>query len=279
MKTKKPKINSVRKTHGGKLPLAHKIIPLLEYRPIYVEGFCGGLSIYLNIDEKFDRVYVFDKDPDVIAVWKALQSNGDQIRSFLLNTTYDENNFKQACKYVADHKDEPDDYWYPAMLIIKNRFSRGGLGRDFAWSDRLRGGRPGDENAWINNIDKHLPRVIEKIQSIHFECGDFIDLTMKYGLHQNKDVIFYEDPPYIKSSRVSKDAYGIFEMSDGEHRNLLDFIKNDIKGVNYLSGYSSPLYEEELSGYSYVSWEVTKSSSQKKDKSAAKAVEKMWVIK
>lgn len=274
----KNKISSIRKTHGGKFYLCDRIIKLMEFRPIYIEGFAGGMSVFLNIDEKFDKIFIFDKDPNIIYVWKALQNRGDEIRKVLLKTSYNEQNFKQSFKYIDEYKNNPDDDWYPIHLIIKNRFSRGGLGKDFAYSNRLRGGRPGDENAWINNIDKQLPRVIEKIQGVHFECGNFLDLVSKYKLNEESNAIFYDDPPYIKSSRVSKDAYGQYEMSDQQHLDLLQNIKT-FKGISYISGYNSELYNRELYGYKRYDWLIANHSSQQRNTKKPRKREIVWEIR
>jgi hypothetical protein len=52
------------------------------------------------------------------------------------------------------------------QFLVRRRFSRGGLGTSFAWSDCERGGRPGDENAWLTFREKELPKIIKRAQGV-----------------------------------------------------------------------------------------------------------------
>lgn len=48
--------------------------------------------------------------------------------------------------------------------------SRGGNGDAFAWSERLRGGKPGDLNGWETRLEM-LPALAQRIASVEFRCG------------------------------------------------------------------------------------------------------------
>jgi DNA adenine methylase len=51
------------------------------------------------------------------------------------------------------------------------------------------------------------------------------------------------DPPYLHQTRSSTGEYGEFEMTEDDHRRLLDTLVC-ITGRFLLSGYHSPLYDE-----------------------------------
>ena len=275
------KINSPIKYYGGKNQLCRRIIPLMEYRSTYVEGFAGGLNVFLNIDEVFDKVFIFDKDPDVINLWTSLQKRGDEIRRFLLNVSYDKENFEQAVRFIKQHQGEADDFYYPAMYIIKNRFSRGAMGETFSWSDRLRGGLPGDENAWKKNILNHLPRVLEKIQGVHFECGCFRELTL--GKNFGDDAVYYLDPPYVNESRTAKNVYSYEidtcttkeNLGKLTHEGLIHFILQN-RGLHYLSGYHNELYSGLIKEKVLAQFLIKNSAAQTKKKS--ERMEVLWKI-
>jgi DNA adenine methylase len=60
--------------------------------------------------------------------------------------------------------------------------------------------------------------------------------------------LFYLDPPYPHETRTAKSAYGRFEMSEADHRELLRVLLG-VKGKVMLSGYPSPLYDTALAGW------------------------------
>jgi DNA adenine methylase len=64
------------------------------------------------------------------------------------------------------------------------------------------------------------------------------------ALYDDSTTLFYCDPPYVHESRGDAKAYG-HEMSDRDHEQLLDVLKN-IRGKAAVSGYASSLYEKTL---------------------------------
>jgi DNA adenine methylase len=61
-------------------------------------------------------------------------------------------------------------------------------------------------------------------------------------IHDSRETLFYVDPPYVKSTRIARVAYG-HEMNDAGHRRLSNVL-NSIQGMAVVSGYPCPLYEE-----------------------------------
>jgi DNA adenine methylase len=61
-----------------------------------------------------------------------------------------------------------------------------------------------------------------------------------------KDTLFYMDPPYVPDTRGSGEAFGKFDMTEAQHRELLEVIRG-IQGKVMISGYACPLYESALS--------------------------------
>ena len=60
--------------------------------------------------------------------------------------------------------------------------------------------------------------------------------------------LFYCDPPYVHETRTARKAYGENEMTDKDHRELLDVLKQ-VRGKVILSGLASKLYDDALSGW------------------------------
>lgn len=250
----KPKINSVLKYHGGKSYLAKDIIPILPDCEIFVDATVGAGNIILNTkpDSYINRTDVaIDIDEDLIRMWRTVQKHPVQLSYELDKYEYKEEYFTHA-KRSVQNRDLSDSEW-SAAYIVKNRMSRGGLGKDFAWSERLRGGKPGDVNAWENFLRIHYPRIVERVQSI-----DFLNGCMRYWLNEtdiinNPNAVVYIDPPYVFSSRTIKKIYKheipTYDKDTPDPHNVLthEGIWAMIRNARcrfYVSGYYSKVYED-----------------------------------
>lgn len=246
------KIRPVVKIHGGKSYLIDFVIshfPAGYESMTYVEPFCGAASILLN-KRKSAREAISDINSGLIAIFKALRDSGDFIDS-LTGIGYSEDSFNKALS---------NGYDTAVNEYVLRRMSRGGLKKAFSWSDRLRGGKPGDVNAWITMLQV-LPEIAERIKNVEIYLSDFRKIITENDFENS---LFYLDPPYLPETRAAKKAYDN-EMAFDDHVDLLDMIKN-IKGKAILSGYDSVLYREVLGGWRLVKKEIANHSSQSKTK-------------
>jgi DNA adenine methylase len=227
----------------------------------YVEPFAGGLSILLNKTPADD--YVGDLNPDLINFWRVLRDGSCKFPRLLDMLEYSEKTFEWA----ASPAETP--FEQAARFLVRNRFSRGGLGKDFAWSDRLRGGQPGDANAW-DTIREELPAIIERLQGVGIQEKDALQL-----IHESPkpDTLIYCDPPYLHETRTAKKAY-TFEMTASEHEQMLVMLL-DSKAMIALSGYRSALYDDALSDWRRIEFSMPNHSGQGKSKQ--RRVECVWM--
>lgn len=279
MKRQYPVIRSALKYHGGKGRLIKHIVPVMKYNPIYVEGFVGAGSVMLNIDEPFEKRFCFDIDTNVIDMWKSLRDEGDTIRKWLGSIEYCEEHFNLAKKGIAGPR-----YAKAVDMIVRSRFSRGGLGDTFAKQNRLRGGIMGDANAWKTFVGGSLPRVIDHIQGVVFDAGCYRELMVRHGLADVKDLTQYLDPTYPAETRTAKIVYE-HEMptyyceSRNDtilcHEGLLKFALNT-RGITYLSGYNNPMYDMYLQDC--VSWRFEMCNNSGQTKTKSRRVEMLWEV-
>src|SRR5262249_22553941 len=141
-------------------------------------------------------------------------------------------------------------------FLVRNRFSRGGLGRDFAWSVRLRGGRPGDLNAW-ETLKAELPRIARRLSRVDIRCEDAVEVI---GEMDGPGMLFYLDPPYHHATRTVRGAYD-HEMGDDGHRRLLEAALG-CRGAVAISGYANPLYDRMLRGWGRVEFDMPNHAGQ-----------------
>jgi DNA adenine methylase len=165
--------------------------------------------------------------------------------------------------------DDDDPIERAVRFQVRNRMSRGGLGKEFAWSERLRGGQPGDLNGWMT-ILRELPRIAQRLASVELRCQDALEVIAELD---GPDVLFYLDPPYHHSTRTDRDSYA-YEMTDAGHRRLLDLVVR-LRGMVAISGYANPLYDEALHGWRRVEFNMPNHAGQGKTKQ--RRVEVLWL--
>lgn len=213
-----------------------------------------------------------DRNAGLIEVWRSLQ--GDNAAPFfgtLAELEYSEAIFDECAGWLSS------DFGPKRAVgfIVRNRMSRGGLGKSFAWSERLRGKRrpdgpvPGELNAW-DTFRARLPAVVERIAAVEFHCCDAVSLIRSTD---GPDTLHYCDPPYLPETRTVRKAYA-HEMTADDHAALLAVLC-ECRGAVLLSGYRNALYDRELAGWVRHDFDLPNHSGQGKTKQ--RRTECVWV--
>ena len=180
------------KAHGGKYYLARQIVPILldvrERVTEYLEPCAFGGSVFLAMP-RMQREILGDINPDVAALWTVLANNhlAAALMERLSGVPYNEATFEGV------HAQSDGTLLDRAMrFLVTCRFSRGGLGKSFAWSGRERGGKPGDENAWDTFRSNELPRIIARAHGVEFthEACWWTVWESRHKIHR----LIYADP-------------------------------------------------------------------------------------
>jgi DNA adenine methylase len=245
------KIRPAVKWHGGKTYLARRIIERLPRHRAYVEPFAGGLSVLLNKAPSEVEV-VNDLNAGLIGFYRVLRDRTEEFTAQVNVLEYNAETFSRAIQSAVN--DDPVEA--AVRFLVRNRFSRGGLGRDFAWSKRLRGGRPGDLNAW-ETIKGELPRIGQRLAKVQLLNQDGIDVIREYD---SLDTLFYCDPPYPHETRTARSTYD-HEMSQVDHVRFLETVTRCL-GMVALSGYANRLYDRALESWERVEFNMPNHSGQ-----------------
>ena len=267
------------KAHGGKYYLARQIVPVLMSAPgnptEYLEPCAFGASVFLSLP-RFEREILGDVNPGVVQLWRTLSNNrmASLLADRLNDTKYNEETFNSAVANPAiDSLDET------AQFMIRSRFSRGGLGKSFAWSTRTRGGKPGDENAWDTFRENSLPVIAERARGI-----EVVYDACWWTVWESRDRIsrlIYADPPYMQETRTAKRAYGAYEMTRLQHFWLVSALKAHSDPAA-LSGYRSSDYDRWLHDWRRLDFDMPNNSGQARTKKGKRLkkqrrCESLWI--
>jgi DNA adenine methylase len=254
------------KYHGGKSYLAKWIIKQLpeNYEEmVYLEPFCGGASVLLNKNPSKEEV-ISDLDENVITLFRVLRDQCTQFLRKIKKIKYKETNFIAAtkkCEFTNDLQKSINEF-------ILRRMSRGGLKKAFSWSQRERGGQPGEINAWETIIDS-LPDISERLHNVIILNKSAIPLLKVFN---EPNVLVYADPPYLQETRESPNAYD-YEMAIDDHIELAEVL-NSFKGKVLISGYPSRLYNKLYKTWTCEKRKMPNHASQQKVKPIK--VELLW---
>lgn len=237
------KLTKPLKYHGGKHYLAARIVALFPKKYLsYIEPYAGGLSVLLEANPDGVNEIVNDINRQLIDFWRVLQHE----RLFPL--------FVRRCQATPFSQEEWERIDYLKDMPIKTvhgderaweffvhcRQSLAGRMNSFApiSTGRTRRGMNEQVSAWLNAVEG-LPEVHARLKRVLILNDDALQVIVKYD---HRKSFFYLDPPYLQETRVSKDAYGQYEMDYEQHNDLLDVLCK-LKGKFILSGYRSKLYD------------------------------------
>jgi DNA adenine methylase len=270
---------------GNAGKLAKWIVSLMVPHLTYAEPYCGTCAVLLARDPNDRRLwvgdtsssrgvceYVNDLDRHLTNFLEVLQSrDGEELIARLQGVGMNEWLWEEAGKNLEQHPDATPldlaEWWY-----IFCRQSRDDNLKDFAGdkSNRTRGGKAENVNAWQTAVHETLPTVRARLLNVMVRCMSALDFIRKYDSPQT---LFYCDPPYPHSARTSANDYQ-HEMTEADHVALLELLRR-VQGRVMLSGYANDLYDSLLPGWHQVGMPTkvqTGSAEKKSDR-----VEVLWL--
>jgi DNA polymerase-1 len=261
----------VLKYHGSKAGLAKKIIALMPPHACYVEPFAGSAAVLLakppaaaevlgDIDPDLINFYHVVRDPALFGHFLAAAGaidlgpgpppapgDPDPVRE-----VFDRE------KAVLRDPTNTDPVRRAVAYFACSRLSMSGRMKHVApptKKGRLRRDMDERKSSWLSALDR-LPAVHERLREVRIVREEALDVIRRYD---GPDTLFYNDPPYLASTRVSSHVYK-HEMSEDDHRGLLDALTS-VKGKVLISGYESELYRTALRGWNRHDFEVANHGS------------------
>jgi DNA adenine methylase len=225
--------------------LADWIISHFPYHRIYTEAFGGAASVLIQKPPSFGEVYN-DLDNEVVNLFRVLQDKekADELLRLLRLTPWAREEFKEAYRPTED----PVRRAWGLVVMSFMGFGSNSHAR-IATGFRTCSNRSGTipAQAW-QNYPTGLEAVVDRFRGVVIENRPAVEVLRQ---HDQADALHYVDPPYVHSTRSDVRADYAVEMSDQDHAELLEVLR-DLKGMVVLSGYASTLYDQALGNWKRI---------------------------
>ena len=257
-------MNSPLRYHGGKTYLAKQIVALMPPHTRYCETHFGGGAVLFTKDPEGISEFANDINGELTNFWQTLQCplKYQIFQRYLEAIPLSTVEFKLALEGR-----EAGDVARACDFFVRNRQSRQGLGESYCTpTSRTRRGMNENVSAWLNAVEG-LPEVHARLRRVEVRNQDAREFIQQLD---SESTLFYVDPPYLPSTRSSKEAYGQHEMTEQQHETLLHVLHR-IKGKFLLSGYKSAMYEKfaAVANWWRVEWDIDNKASSKSTKPTA----------
>jgi DNA adenine methylase len=232
--------------YGGKTRLAKQIVEHFPPHGHYVEPFAGSLAVLLA-KPRAGMETVNDADGDIMTFWRVLRDQpADLMRAAALTP-----HSRAEHRAAEIRPDDLTDLERARRVWVKLTQGRGGTLRTTGWRHYLNPASS-PSTSFPDYLASYVDRMAasaERLIGVSLECRPALELIAAYGQHQ--DVLLYVDPPYLGSTRSSR-QYQVEMSREHEHRELAEALL-ECRASVVLSGYASPLYDE-----LYAGWHVTR---------------------
>ena len=228
--------------HGAKFRLAPWIISFFPSHDVYVDAFGGAGGIFLNKPRSRSEVYN-DLDDDTVNVFRVLQNKeqSNELQRLLLVTPFARREFEIS----YDDTDDPVEKARRTLIRSSMGFGSAGATKHKT-GFRVDSAREYGTAAQLwERYPAQISEFCKRFKGVLIENRPALSVIAS---HDSDNTLFYLDPPYMHETRDmgSNRRYYQHEMSDEEHKELLEFIQ-DLKGSVIISGYESELYNDMLS--------------------------------
>lgn len=248
---------SIRKPlawYGGKQALAPLLISLLPAHHVYCEVF-GGSGVLLFAKQPSALEIFNDFNSCVVNFFRVLRhpEQAQALQQHLLLTPYAREEYDDCLPSWEETPDwvEKARQWYVAVMLSRNASIR-----NTGWSSTKQ--LSFNPARGLKHSLEHLSACTGPFVSLHVQI-DHRDFAAVIGAYDSPETCFYLDPPYVLESR-HKGRCSHHEMSEDDHKQLLHCMLH-IEGMELLSGYAHPLYDEALASWERINLRARGSSA------------------
>lgn len=225
--------------YGGKFSHLDWLLPQLPDCLHYCEPFAGSGAVLLNKEPSPVETYN-DIDGEVVNFFKVLREEKETLIEQIALTPFSREEFGIACLLDPNLTaiERARRFYIRARQVRTGLAQTASIGRWANCKNTSRAGMSGVVSRWLGGVEQ-LDFIAERLLRVQIENRPAIDVIK---LYDDKETLFYCDPPYIHETRGDTKAYG-FEMTDFDHKELAETL-NSIQGLVAISNYDCELMEE-----------------------------------
>jgi DNA adenine methylase Dam len=227
---------------GSKFKLLDQILPLFDYsKDYFLDLFCGGGSVYVNVLDKYKKLLINDIIVDLIEIHKNLCNNPQIFIETVRNLAKTKENQKLYIDLKTSYNQEKDSYkrstmLFALMLTCTNNFMRFNLKGEFnqSWGRR----------EWSDSTQKKVDEFVEHVSK--YKGKIFYSSKHFNNVKITKPSMIYLDPPYgsiqdengnITNKKISEAGYNAYFNKE-----------DDLKLYNYIIELNNQKHSFMLSG-------------------------------
>ncbi|MEA4932595.1 MAG: DNA adenine methylase, partial [Lawsonibacter sp.] len=230
---------------GSKWGIANWIIsyfPAGYEKMVYLEAFLGSGAVFFNKRPGAVET-INDLDGDIVNLFQVLRERPEDLKRVLSLTPYSREEYDKAFEPCEESLEKARRYMVKTTQAIGAK-----LNGKCGWRNHKQMKIGGTACKWAG-ITETIDVAAERLRGnttnlVQIEHMDAFRLIERYN---NKDVLMYLDPPYVRASRKSGRLYQ-HEMDDCDQQRLLDLVSNSQAKI-VLSGYATRMYDSALSGW------------------------------
>ena len=264
------KVKSCLPYFGGKNYLAKKIISFFPSHNSYVEVFGGGGSVLIQKDPYVSKLEVYnDINSDVVNFFRLLRDK-EKLKELIYkieNTPFSREEFYNFRDTWKDQKNEIEKI-YRWFIVAKLAFGGHWQRREkpafgYGLLDRKRVRK-------LINVPNNIQKVANRFRLVQIENLFWEKII---DIYDSENTLFYLDPPYVKSLRVSGGYDFDFNIMDSIK--LIDRILN-VKGKVIISGYKHRVHDRlEKNNWRRIDFDVPLISSGNTKKK--RVIDSIWI--
>jgi len=226
--------------YGGKYSHLDWLLPLLPKCHHYCEPFGGSAAVLLNRAPSPVETYN-DIDGEVVNFFRVLRQQRNRLIKVIGLTPFSREEFFIACSQNGkkiSNLERARRFFVRARQVRTGLAQMASIGRWANCKNTTRAGMSGVVSRWLGSVEM-LPEIAERLLRVQIENRPAIEVIK---LYDDKETLFYCDPPYPHESRGDDKAYG-YEFSNEQHMELAEIL-HAVKGKVAVSSYRCDLMEK-----------------------------------
>ena len=228
--------------HGGKWKLAPWVMQFFPEHHTYVEPFAGAASVLMR-KERVPCEVINDLDDQLVNLFRVLQDKekAEQLRRLCHLTPFARSEFDRS------YEDTPEPIEQAHRMIVRSFFGYGSKSCVSKTKNGFRSQRSETNSPAVDwaSWPEVLPAAVERLRGVVIENKPALDVITRYN---KEGGLMFVDPPYVHSCRNLNQGSYRHEMTDDDHRELAEKLRQ-CESYVVISGYPSGLYDELFHGW------------------------------